>query len=92
VPKTEYVFMGTDVGTSAVKAVLVRSDGQIVSEASVEQTIVEPYPTWSEQDPELWWQSTSTAIKKAISNCAQLSYSPNVRSIGITGQMHRYRS
>ena len=70
--KTRQVFMGIDVGTSAVKVVLVRLDGQIVSEASVEQAVVEPNPTWSEQDPELLWQSTRIAIKKVISNCLQL--------------------
>ncbi|MDP6770847.1 MAG: xylulokinase, partial [Anaerolineales bacterium] len=86
--KTRHVFMGIDVGTSAVKVVLVRLDGKIASEASVEQAVVEPYPTWSEQDPELLWQSTRTAIKKVISNCAQLPYSTEVISISVTGQMH----
>ena len=70
--KTQNVFMGIDVGTSAVKAILVRSDGQISSEASVEQTVVEPHPTWSEQNPEHWWQNTYTAIKQVIAKCAQL--------------------
>ena len=86
--KTRQVFMGIDVGTSAVKVVLVRLDGQIVSEASVEQAVVEPNPTWAEQDPEILWQSTRTAIKKVISNCAQLPYSTEIIGISVTGQMH----
>jgi len=86
--KTRQVFMGIDVGTSAVKVVLVRLDGQIVSEAFVEQAVVEPNPTWAEQDPEILWQSTRTAIKKVISNCAQLPYSTEIIGISVTGQMH----
>lgn len=77
------MFLGLDIGTSAVKAALVAADGTLVAEAASPLSISRPQPLWSEQDPQDWWRATQTAV---------LSLDPKLRrqilAIGLTGQMH----
>ena len=82
-------FLGIDVGTTAVKAVLVGSGGQVLCEAEVEQEVIVPRPTWSEQHPETWWQNTKTAVLEVMASARALPGGPvEVRAIGLSGQMH----
>jgi len=78
------VFLGLDVGTSGVKAILVNAAGDVVSSASTPLTMATPHPGWAEQDPEAWWDASVASIRSAL---AQL---PNaeVAGVGISGQMH----
>ena len=55
-------FLGIDIGTSAVKAVLVDGDQQLLAEAEVPLATSRPQPLWSEQDPEAWWTATRAAL------------------------------
>ncbi|MBV9981384.1 FGGY family carbohydrate kinase, partial [Bradyrhizobium sp.] len=48
------MYLGMDVGTSGVKAVLVDEAGAIVATSSRALTLSHPYPLWSEQDPDTW--------------------------------------
>lgn len=79
-------FLGIDSGTSAVKAILVDSNQNIVAESSVGLETSRPYPLWSEQSPDLWWEAVCTALRD-ISQKAPPEYR-NVRAIGLSGQMH----
>lgn len=81
-------FLGIDVGTTAVKAVVVSIKGTIWAEAQVEQTVFHPQPAWSEQSPELWWQSTKTAIAKVIKSVKSTHQRIEICAIGLSGQMH----
>jgi len=63
---TQAALLGIDVGTTEVKAVLVGTDGQVLGEAEVEQEVIVPRPTWSEQHPESWWQSTKAAVGQVM--------------------------
>ena len=56
------MYLGLDIGTSAIKAVLVDESQQIVSQASVAISLSRPRPDWSEQDPEDWWKACVGAI------------------------------
>lgn len=76
--------IGIDLGTSAVKAVLVGANGEIEAEASAPLTLRHPHPLWSEQDPTLWWEATGQALA-ALRSRADFSA---VRGIGLSGQMH----
>ena len=58
--------IGIDVGTTAVKAMLVDTQGVILAEGEVEHPISVPRPGWSEQHPEMWWRSTVTAVREAL--------------------------
>ena len=80
------MYLGIDLGTSAVKALLVDEDGVMIDSRSVALAVSRPQPGWSEQDPESWWQATDDAVKALrMARPAQMAA---VRSIGLSGQMH----
>ena len=85
---TQAALLGIDVGTTGVKAVLVGTDGQVLGEAEVEQDVIVPRPTWSEQHPESWWQSTKAAVGQVMDATRSLPGPVEVRAIGLSGQMH----
>jgi xylulokinase len=80
------MFLGLDIGTSGVKAVLVDESQQIVAQSTSSMTVSRPHPDWSEQDPESWWQ----ACVEALGELKEVN--PNglkrVEAIGLSGQMH----
>ncbi|MGH7459878.1 MAG: xylulokinase, partial [Longimicrobiales bacterium] len=78
------LFLGLDIGTSAVKAILVNEAGDLVASSSSALTLQTPQPGWAEQDPESWWQATLAAIRGVM-----LHQTPaHVAAVGISGQMH----
>ena len=77
-------YLGIDIGTTAVKALVVDNSGSVVGEAEAPQELSVPQPGWSEQNPSDWWQGTIDAVRSA---CAQAGVS-EVASIGLSGQMH----
>ena len=80
------MFLGLDIGTSAVKAILVDESQRLVAQASSALTVSRPQPLWSEQDPEHWWQACVDAIGQLQQSCpASLR---QVVAIGLSGQMH----
>ena len=77
------MYLGIDIGTSGVKAILV-DDGQcIVDRASSPLNVDRPMPLWSEQNPADWWDATVSAVK----NLDSIKKS-GVKAIGLSGQMH----
>ena len=80
------IFLGLDLGTSAVKAVLVDADTRIIASRSVPLSVSRPHQGWSEQDPETWWQAADLAVRKlAASHPGEMAA---VAGIGLSGQMH----
>jgi xylulokinase len=77
------VYLGIDIGTSSVKAVLLDQDGSIVTQASDPLTVSRPAPGFSEQDPQAWWQATVAAVRSLPA-----ALRAAVRAIGLSGQMH----
>ncbi|HZU85593.1 MAG TPA: FGGY family carbohydrate kinase, partial [Polyangiaceae bacterium] len=80
------MYLGIDVGTSSVKALLVDDAQRIVSEASAPLSVERPHPLWSEQSPEAWWKATLEAVD-ALRGAARAAFSA-VRAVGLSGQMH----
>jgi xylulokinase len=80
------LFLGIDIGTSAVKALLIDDRHRQVAQASSPLEISRPQPLWSEQDPRDWWTATCTAID-ALRAAAGARWR-DVRAIGLAGQMH----
>jgi len=79
-------YLGIDVGTSAVKALLLGGDDRIVAEASAPLAVRRPRPLWSEQDPDDWWRATEeavTSLRKGVPGGLA-----GLRGIGLSGQMH----
>ena len=60
------LYIGVDLGTSAVKLLLMDGQGQIKKIVSKEYPIYFPHPGWSEQKPEDWFAKTMEGIKELI--------------------------
>lgn len=75
------MYLGIDLGTSAVKAV-VTDAGEVVAEASESLAVSRPGPRMSEQSPEAWWQATDNAVRRLR------DFASGIDAIGLSGQMH----
>ncbi|MDX2170189.1 MAG: xylulokinase [Deltaproteobacteria bacterium] len=80
------MFLGLDLGTSALKAVLVDGAQRVVGQASAPLTVQRPRPLWSEQDPDTWWTAAEQAVGALRTEHAAALGA--VRGIGLSGQMH----
>ncbi|MCM5559609.1 xylulokinase [Pleomorphomonas sp. JP5] len=79
-------FLGVDIGTSAVKVLIVDSDERPVADAEVGLATSRPAPGWSEQHPDIWWQAVRQALAEvSASTPGVLS---RVAAVGLSGQMH----
>ena len=76
------MFLGIDIGTSGVKAVVLDQHGSVVGQGTAALTVQRPHPLWSEQDPDAWWKATIAAVQ-AIDPSVRRS----VRGVGLAGQM-----
>ena len=81
---SEPSFLGIDVGTSGVKAILVNATGTVAASAVTPLQLATPEPGWAEQDPEAWWQASVASIKTVLATRPRAV----VAAIGISGQMH----
>ena len=77
-------YIGIDLGTSAVKLLLMDSDGKIVNIVSKEYPLYFPQPGWSEQNPQDWYEATVLGIKELIRDVDK----SQVAGISFGGQMH----
>ena len=77
------MYLGLDIGTSGVKALLLDERGAIVAQAVDALQVSRPQPGFSEQDPDGWWQGTINAVR-ALPAEARAA----VRAVGLSGQMH----
>ena len=77
-------FIGIDVGTSSVKALLVDESGVVIKKATPEYDFSTPKSLWAEANPSDWWEATQNAIKTLLGNMD----SSQIGGIGLTGQMH----
>ncbi len=78
------LYIGVDLGTSAVKLLLMDEMGTIEKIVSKEYPLYFPKPGWSEQNPEDWLAQTLEGIKELTSGCEK----DQVAGIGFGGQMH----
>lgn len=79
-------LLGIDISTTGAKALIIDSEGKVISSASTPLTLSTPKPLWSEQDPAEWWDSTVASIKAALEQAGIDGAA--IAGIGLTGQMH----
>lgn len=77
-------YIGLDLGTSALKLLLMDEKGVIHNIISEEYSISFPKPGWSEQNPVDWWQAAVDGIKKLIKDVDK----DKIKGISFGGQMH----
>ncbi len=76
-------YIGIDLGTSAVKMIMMTACGDIVRSVSKEYPIYFPQTGWSEQDPRDWWRAVKEGMKELVAGDGG-----EVRGISFGGQMH----
>lgn len=78
------MYLGLDLGTSSVKAIIMNEQGDVVASHSIPLTLSRPHPQWSEQAPQAWWQATDEAVRQ-LSRTQPME---QIQAIGLSGQMH----
>lgn len=78
------LYIGVDLGTSAVKLLLMNEKGEILNITSKEYPIFFPKPGWSEQNPTDWWEKSVEGIKELTKDYDK----SQVAGISFGGQMH----
>ena len=78
------LYIGIDLGTSAVKLLLMDSEGNIRNIVSREYPLYFPHPGWSEQKPEDWYEQTMEGIRELLKDADK----SQVAGISFGGQMH----
>ncbi len=80
------MYLGIDLGTSGVKALLLDGSDAVVGEASAPLSVQRPRSGWSEQDPDAWWRATNDAVAALRARCPEAFAS--LAAVGLSGQMH----
>ncbi|AXS42206.1 xylulokinase [Breoghania sp. L-A4] len=80
------MYLGLDLGTSGLKALLMDGDQRVIGTATAPLAVSRPHPGWSEQDPAAW----ISALEQTLDTLARdhRSALAAVRGIGLSGQMH----
>ncbi len=78
------LYIGIDLGTSAVKLLMMTAAGEIVKIVSKEYPLSFPHPGWSEQNPEDWYEQSIEGLKELLDGCDK----SQVAGISFGGQMH----
>ena len=78
------LYIGVDLGTSAVKLLLMSADGKIENIVSKEYPLEFPHPGWSQQKPEDWWEAVMTGLEELTANADK----SQIAGISFGGQMH----
>lgn len=77
------MYLGIDIGTSGVKAVITSSDGHVVAQCSAALSVSRPHDLWSEQLADDWVDATNRAVLGLDADLRR-----SVSGIGLAGQMH----
>lgn len=78
------LYVGADLGTSALKLLLMDASGDIKKIVSKDYPIYFPNPGWSEQNPVDWWNAFVDGMKELTSDCGE----NDIGGISFGGQMH----
>ena len=78
------LYVGIDLGTSAVKLLLMNEKGEIQKTVSKEYPLFFPHPGWSEQHPEDWYEQSMAGLQELLADCDRTQ----VAGISFGGQMH----
>ena len=78
------LYIGIDLGTSAVKLLLLDESGAVLNTVSKEYPLSFPHPGWSEQRPEDWRHAVMEGVPELVAGFD----AGQVAGIGAGGQMH----
>ena len=78
------MYLGIDLGTSGVKAIVLDARQAVRASFTAPLTVARPRPLWSEQDPRDWWRATDEAVRAVLRDVDGSA----VEGVGLSGQMH----
>ena len=81
---TTKAFLGLDLGTGSLKAIVVDGDGRTLAVASAGYPLESRHPDWSETDAGKWWDAAVSATRQACEAAGR----PAIAAIGLSAQMH----
>ncbi|MED3793654.1 FGGY-family carbohydrate kinase [Niallia alba] len=76
-------LLGTDIGTSGTKTILMDTDGNLIAQDLQEYDILTPKPLWAEQWPDVWLEATKASIKNTVEKSGIPA--EKIRGIAISG-------
>ena len=77
------MFLGLDLGTGSVKALVLDEGGGVRGEGSAPCRVSAPSPGWAESDPWEWWAAAAKVVRTAIGPRGE-----EIEAVGLSGQMH----
>ena len=78
------LYIGIDLGTSALKAILIDAEGKILYSCSRSYPLEFPNPGWSQQNPQDWETAVNDCLKEISAHCTK----GDIAGISVAGQMH----
>lgn len=82
---SDAAFLGIDLGTSAVKVLVLDGDGTALARVSRAYPTNAPCPGWAEQSPDDWWAAVRAATRQAITGAGR-----PIASVGLSGQLNGF--
>jgi xylulokinase len=79
---TRYL-LGIDIGTTALKAVVIDPERGVLAQASRPHTLRSPHPAWAEMDPAEWWETTVAACRELTSTIP----ANEIAAVAVTGMV-----
>src|SRR5260221_13112667 len=76
--------LGIDLGTSAVKVIVLDADGRSLSVSKEGYQVMAPRPGWAEGAPNAWWRTTGSAVQAAMGQAPHARFT----AMGLSGRMH----
>lgn len=77
---------GIDLGTSSVKALIMKEDGTVLAVSHAGYEVMTPQMAYAEQEPEIWWNCTVKVVREALAKAGILA--AEISGVGFSGQMH----
>ena len=78
------LYIGIDLGTSALKAILMDAEGKILYSSSRNYPLEFPNPGWSQQNPQDWETAVKDCLKELSAHCGE----GEISGVSVAGQMH----
>lgn len=82
----QQLLIGLDIGTSAVKGIMITDEGEIAGRADSSNSVSNPRAGWSEQNPEDWWESTVEVLRELGEQSENMA--AELAGLSFSGQMH----
>ncbi|NEG96543.1 hypothetical protein CS006_00945 [Bifidobacterium primatium] len=76
-------LLGTDIGTSGTKTVLMNTEGELIAQDLQEYDVLTPKPLWAEQWPDVWYRGAVDSIRNTVAKSGVAA--SDIKGIAISG-------